>query len=60
MSGVGKERMTTMNIAIFVTLTLNLAMQEKHNYYNMLLNKHKEAIKLYKDSKQRKLYFPVN
>ena len=36
-SGVRKERMTTMDIAIFVTLTLNLAIQEKHNYYNMLL-----------------------
>ena len=36
-SGVGKERMTTMDIALFVTLTLNVAMQEKHNYYNMLL-----------------------
>ena len=35
-SGVGKERMTTMDIALFVTLTLNVAMQEKHNYYNML------------------------
>ena len=29
--------MTTMDIALFVTLTLNVAMQEKHNYYNMLL-----------------------
>ena len=36
-SGVGKERMTTMDIGIFVTLTLNVAMQEEHNYYNMLL-----------------------
>ena len=36
-SGVRKERMTTMDIALFVTLTLNVAMQEKHNYYNTLL-----------------------
>ena len=43
-SGVRKERMTTMEIAIFVTLTLNVAMQEKHNYYNMLLKINKGSM----------------
>ena len=55
-SGVRKKRMTTMDIAIFVTLTLNVAMQGKHNML-LKINIRKQLNITRITSKQN---FPIN